>query len=565
MYNEWPKEREILRGLKRADDPERTAAGIPLYARDSCVYVEDSSQHIIVQGATGQGKTQCLTLPYVDDILAHGESLIMIDRKGEVYERMAGKLPPDAQLVCLDFSAPSHSKNGWNPLQLITDCLNSADGDTRDAGNELMEAFLSGIVRREDHGHDQYWTHTARDLLAGLILCLNKGSEKVTVSDLNLLLSQLDNRQGRNTLAQRLSAVGSDQDLYRTKLDSYINTASDTRSCIHSCAVTALNKITVSEGVLKLMNGDEEWSIADLNLEKPFFICAIVPDETSNYDVLAGVLVGQLAYYLEKKARSFPDGCLPRRVNVLVEEAGTIFIPSLVQLMAAARSRNIRMTLILQDAVAQLTRLYSPGGMEAITGNAKINVVFASNSQNLLAEWSGKCGNKLYEHDGTHVLAPLLSIEQLWALPEGRALINIQGHQALHYIAQLPMYYESHGTPAVSADIPMAKRCVHEPFSAEAFFEHLRDLHLDELAVLLSKQARAADAKNTLLALCWLVVVDWGDATDLLKTEAQIKAVEFGKNETGFSRYKMRKSDADLFQIRIEREDGTAFVEAIDH
>lgn len=83
----WNTVNEIKRRFHETTDPVNGAGPI-VYVENGRKYSDDSESHIAVIGRTGKGKSQCCSLPYMREILQKGESLIMLDPKGEGFKRM---------------------------------------------------------------------------------------------------------------------------------------------------------------------------------------------------------------------------------------------------------------------------------------------------------------------------------------------------------------------------------------------------------------------------------------------------------------------------------------------
>ena len=64
-------------------------SGTPLTYDDNNIYINDKDHHTLVIGSTGSGKTQSVVLPQIKLAMYTGESLIVKDNNGEIYERTA--------------------------------------------------------------------------------------------------------------------------------------------------------------------------------------------------------------------------------------------------------------------------------------------------------------------------------------------------------------------------------------------------------------------------------------------------------------------------------------------
>ena len=94
------------------------AAGIPLINNGDKIWVDDGEYHNMVIGATGSGKTECIVKPLVNILGKKGESMVITDPKGEIYEYCGEYLKSQGyKIVILDIRDPELG-NAWNPLSL---------------------------------------------------------------------------------------------------------------------------------------------------------------------------------------------------------------------------------------------------------------------------------------------------------------------------------------------------------------------------------------------------------------------------------------------------------------
>ena len=82
------------------------------------VWVDNGEYHNLVIGSTGAGKTQTTVLPMVNLLSKKGESMIVTDPKGEIFEGTSNMLKSKGyNIVLLNFRNPQNG-NGWNPMSL---------------------------------------------------------------------------------------------------------------------------------------------------------------------------------------------------------------------------------------------------------------------------------------------------------------------------------------------------------------------------------------------------------------------------------------------------------------
>ena len=119
-YSRWCTEKEMKKTLFEVDPRADTIehAGIPIISDGKKMWVDDGEAHNIVVGATGSGKTQIVVFPMIRLLAKAGESMVLTDPKGELFEGTAGMLKEKGyNIVVLNFRDPQKG-NAWNPMNL---------------------------------------------------------------------------------------------------------------------------------------------------------------------------------------------------------------------------------------------------------------------------------------------------------------------------------------------------------------------------------------------------------------------------------------------------------------
>ena len=91
-YAKWAKVQDIkeARGIKvvNSTDHSYDAAGVPIYAENDKIWVDDGESHSLIIGSTGSGKTYCVVKPLVNILAKHGDKAYIIgtitDNAGKV-------------------------------------------------------------------------------------------------------------------------------------------------------------------------------------------------------------------------------------------------------------------------------------------------------------------------------------------------------------------------------------------------------------------------------------------------------------------------------------------------
>lgn len=437
----WNTVNEIKRRFHETTDLV-SGAGPVVYVENGRKYSDDSESHIAVIGRTGKGKSQCCSLPYMREILKKGESLIMLDPKGEGYKKNACYIPEHYQVFCVDFRTPRKSPTKWNPLSTPYRLFCSKDPDDNDIASSMLSELWKGVYPHDGHS-DKFWTDSSVNYAKGLTYGLFETAEEecINLNSIAVMMEQSEIRLGgfsNNVLKEFYEQLPLDS-LSKRNLAAYVTAPNDTRASIHSVAASGLEVFSRSKGLMEMLS-DDTLNIMDIDVSRPFILTVITPDETDVYDALSGLLVSQVSQHLIRVAQK-KGGQLPIRVNIILEELGSIgkSIPSLPNLMVASRSRNIRLMLVLQSN-AQLIDVYGKSKAETINSCVGITIGFSTNSWETLNEWAQRCGEKQIESSSHIIKEPLVTASQLAAMPTGTALLMIDSQYK--FIAHLPFYDE---------------------------------------------------------------------------------------------------------------------------
>ena len=435
----WNTPNEIKRRFRETTDPAN-GAGTVIYAENGRKYSDDSEAHIGVIGRTGKGKSQCCSLPFMRECLLKGESLIMLDPKGEGYKMNACYIPENYQVFCVDFRVPRKSPTKWNPLSTPYRLFMSNNPDENDIASSMISELWNGVYPYDGHS-DKFWPDSAVNYSKGLTIGLfeTADTDEINLNSVAVMMEQSENRMGSSTVLKMFYESLPSDSLAKRNLATYATAPNETRASIHSVASSGLEVFSRSKGLMGMLSEDT-LNIMDIDVERPFILVIITPDETNVYETLAGILVSQVSQHLIRVAQE-KGGKLPIRVNIILEELGSVgkSIPALPNLMVASRSRCIRLMLVLQS-YAQLVDVYGKSKADTITSCIGITIGFSTNNWETLTEWSQRCGEKQIVNNGHIIKEPLITASQLAAMPTGTALIMVDSQYK--FISRLPFYNE---------------------------------------------------------------------------------------------------------------------------
>ena len=220
---------------------EYASAGIPLLCREQSVYVDTSDSHSIIFGATGSRKTRMLVMPTIELLGRAGESFVVTDPKGELYEKTAGDIKNMGYRVsCLDLRELDNSTN-WNPFLLPFDCYKH--NEQRKA-MELLGEMVSLIVN-DDSVDEQFWNNTAKDVIVGFILLMfeNASREECHIKSLlSLWQSYLDDKEKILDMIKKYE----DHFIMQSKLSCLYSSSDKTVGSIETMVTMGLNRFIIT-------------------------------------------------------------------------------------------------------------------------------------------------------------------------------------------------------------------------------------------------------------------------------------------------------------------------------
>lgn len=475
--------KEIKRFFKKADDSALTTGPI-IYSENGVNYYDDSESHIVVDGRPGTGKTACVSTSYLLQVIHNKEDCIVADPKGDMYNNTAHIAKKTHNIMCLDFRNPSQSPHGWNPLKSIYSLYKSGDIYKEDIASNQLSDIAAGIYQGEPT-NDAFWQNSASDFFVGLVYALFElgKEETINLGSIAEMMRDSEKKTGGRLLISALCEYLPKKSLARKHLEPYISSPNETRGSIHSVATNGLNIVNRSKGLMQMLSRDDI-KINDLDVDgKPLLIYCIIPDETDIYDPLAAIFISQVTQHFTRLAQNKYSGRLPRRLNIILEELSSIgkSLPNLPKLMSAARSRNIRLMLVLQNGPSQLKDIYGESKAKAIDSCVGITFAFSTNSWETLNEWSQRCGEKETELNGSIIKDPLITPSQIAAMPVGTALVMISNR--FKYIAKLPFYNEVFDTFVQMTDEKKNCNCTIEPytFDMKNYVEEQRKKRVEQL------------------------------------------------------------------------------------
>lgn len=413
-YSRWAKDKEIKSEEKifmlNTKDDSYEHAGIPLISTENQLWVDDSEYHNLVIGSTGSGKTYAIIMPLARNLIKKGESIIVTDPKGEIYENTYGMLKEKGyNIILLNFRNPQNG-NCWNPLTLPYQLYKTGN---QDKSIELLDDLALNILYEENNTNaDPFWEKTSADYFSGLALGLFEDAkeEEININSISLMTTVGEEKFGASTFIKEYFNAKDPASAAAVNASSTILAPSETKGSILAVFKQKI-KLFASRENLSEMLSHSDFELSEIGRKKTAMFI-IIQDEKKTYHSLATILVKQCYETLIDVAQE-NGGKLSIRTNFLLDEfANMPPLKDVTTMITAARSRRIRFTLIIQN-FAQLNQVYGKENAETIKGNCGNLIYLISSELAALEEISKMCGEvKSKEKDKT-ASTPLVTVSDL--------------------------------------------------------------------------------------------------------------------------------------------------------
>jgi len=416
-YSRWATEKEMKKELKlvHAKDVKSDVAGIPLINNGKEIWVDDGEYHNLIIGSTGSGKTEMIVQPMVKVLAKKGESMIITDPKGEIFEKNAVELREKGyNIVLLNFRDPQQG-NCWNPLSLPYNLYKSGN---QDKACELLDDLALNILYDESSkNQDPFWEKTSADYFAGLALGLFEDAkeEEINLNSINLMTTVGEEKIAGTTYIKEYFSYKDPAGPAYVNASSTLMAPSDTKGSILSVFKQKIKLFASRENMSEMLS-HSDFDMDNIGRQKTA-VFIVVQDEKKTYHSLVTIFLKQCYETLIRVAQEC-GGKLPYRTNFILDEfANMPPLKDVTTMVTAARSRAMRFSFIIQN-FAQLYEVYGKENRETIKGNCGNIVYLISSELNALEEISKMCGEvKSKEKDKT-ASTPLVTVSDLQRLPK---------------------------------------------------------------------------------------------------------------------------------------------------
>lgn len=355
------------------------------------ISVVSDNKHLICLGNTGAGKTRRILIESLCILGLSGESIIVSDPKGELYQmtsRFFNKLGYEVNVI--DFKTPKKS-NKYNFLQPI---INAIQNDDIKRAEDLTWDLVENIVQKTNSNSDPLWENGEKSIIAGSIMTVlleNKNNRDYqNLTNVYSFISNMcqSDENGFMPLTEYIENLPEENPA--KKIFSISTIAPEkTRSSFFTSALSTLRLF--SSNSIYTMTNDSDFRLEDIG-EKKCIRYIILPDERTTFYTLATLFVSQQYQALVNLADS-RGGKLKVRNNFILEEFGNFTkIANFENMLTVSRGRNIRFSMFLQS-FSQLETKYSKTVAQNIMDNAQVWIYLRTSSYETAEIISKKLGS----------------------------------------------------------------------------------------------------------------------------------------------------------------------------
>ena len=334
---------------------------------------------------TRSGKGVALIVP---TLLSWGESAVITDLKGELWELTAGWRKQHANNRVLRFE-PASSSGGahWNPLEEIR------LGSEHEVGDVQNLATL--IVDPDGRGLDTHWQKSAQALLVGVILhalyqAQDSGSATPSLSDIDALLSDPDREVAELWMEMFTAPPGdiaaggrANQRIVAATARDMMDRPRDEAGSVLSTAKSYLS--LYRDPVVRDNTSDSHFRIADLmHHADPVSLYIVTrPTDKARLRPLIRILLNMIVRLLADRIefeQGRPKPVYKHRLLMMLDEFPSLGkLEILQESLAFLAGYGIKCYLVCQDINQLKSAKTGYGQDESITSNCHIQAAFPPN------------------------------------------------------------------------------------------------------------------------------------------------------------------------------------------
>ena len=434
----WATKEEVAKRLDAVDFKNGVAnAGIPVAFDENYLYIDSKEAHSMIIGSTGSGKTQTTILPMIKLSMMAGESVVINDPKGELYERCAENFKRRGyNVLALNFEDARYG-NTWNPLRVAYDLYNSGKRDKAIKSLEDIGYYLFYDAKEKDS--DPFWINSTINYFVGLALYL---FENADVDEANLCsIFQLSNYLNKDNNGKEFIDKLDQNSLIYMNLVGTLKAPAETKGSILSVFTQKIKKYLSREDLTNMLCSSD-FDINKIGVEPTaLFIVSGISNYCNN---LIPLLINQIIDAVDNY------GTKEKNINILLDEFDSMVpIRDFSRMIEYCRSIKVRIIITIRSYI-HLCNMYSKQDAEILNMCFGNLIYLLSDDIYTLEEISKYCGTK---DNGE----PLISIEDLKTIEIFEGLVLMP--RTMPFKTRfLPDFKIDYGFEDVVSEIPLREK-----------------------------------------------------------------------------------------------------------
>lgn len=357
------------------------------------IYHITKDLHALIIGATRSGKTRCIVIQTIIDLILAGENVVVPDLKGELRdytEDVAKKY--GYEVIGIDFIHPYQSKRR-NFLEPVIKAL-----QRNDISRAIEETWslVSQLVGEPPENGEKLWNNGEAATLAASIMAVcydnQDHPEYQNLTNVFYFITEMcSDYRGALPLQFYIDSLPEEHPakilLAATKV-----AAMRTRSSFYVSAIMTLKLLTIP--AINQMTNASDFDIEKLIDEgKKVIIYLGLPARDKTYFPLASLFLRQISDLIDYVADEKYGGRVPVRWNFIDEEMGNFTkITNMRQQTSFGTGKGIRHFMFIQS-YAQLDDVYGEKVSQIIQDNADIKIYLRSSNPTTKKKISEDLGN----------------------------------------------------------------------------------------------------------------------------------------------------------------------------
>lgn len=357
------------------------------------IYHITKDLHALIIGATRSGKTRCIVIQTIIDLILAGENVVVPDLKGELRdytEDVAKKY--GYEVIGIDFIHPYQSKRR-NFLEPVIKAL-----QRNDISRAIEETWslVSQLVGEPPENGEKLWNNGEAATLAASIMAVcydnQDHPEYQNLTNVFYFITEMcSDYRGALPLQFYIDSLPEEHPakilLAATKV-----AAMRTRSSFYVSAIMTLKLLTIP--AINQMTNASDFDIEKLIDEgKKVIIYLGLPARDKTYFPLASLFLRQISDLIDYVADEKYGGRVPVRWNFIDEEMGNFTkITNMRQQTSFGTGKGIRHFMFIQS-YAQLDDVYGEKVSQIIQDNADIKIYLRSPNPTTKKKISDDLGN----------------------------------------------------------------------------------------------------------------------------------------------------------------------------